>query len=159
MKKVLKSLVVLVCAASFVAVAKVENQASTAELSARLGAEMASKLFDKVPAIVKVLPQQKEQNLKQVKAAVEKVSQAFADTAKREQLEKFFEELGKFENPDEATVKALFEKYPVAQEIQTDGVVEGFITGVAMVLADRCGISNEEALMVARVVFTLFLPK
>ena len=159
MNKTIKGLWRIFLIATVSVHAEVKTEQSVAQESARLGVEMASKTFDKVPTIIKVLPQAKEQTLKQVKSAAESVSKTFADEAKRDQLEKFFAELGALENPDEATVKALFEKYPVAKEVQTGGVVEGFITGVAMVIAERCGISNEDALMIARGIFPLFLPR
>ncbi len=136
------------------------NQNSITEVHARLGVEIASKTFDKVGTIIKVLPQEKETALKSIKSAFEKVSKTFSDAAKREQLEKFFEEISKLENPsDEVAVRALFEKYPVAKEVQASENVESFIAGVAMVLADRCGIATEDALMIARVLFPLFLPR
>ncbi len=127
--------------------------------SARMGAEMTSKTFDKVPTIIKVLPQAKEDVLNLIKKSVDSVTKVFASQDNREQLEQFFAELGALENPDEAAVNALLEKHPIAKEIQTGGVVEAFIAGIALVVAERCRISNEDALMIARVIYPLFLPK
>lgn len=159
MNKNINKLVLIALMASISAgYANVKKQDAMSE-SAYMGTEMASKTFDKVETIIKVLPKAKEDTLRFVKNTMETVEKVFQNQEKRDQLEAFLSELSALENPDDQAVNDLLEKYPVGKEVQSSGVVEAFIAGIALVLSERCGLSDQDALMIARVIFPLFLPK
>lgn len=149
---------VLIIAGNAFCYAQVKKQDAITE-SIKIGTEIAEKTFDKVETIIKVLPKEKEATLKFVKNTMESVEKLFQNQEKRDQLEAFLSELGALENPNDEEMSALLERYPVGKEIELSGVVEGFIAGIGLVLSERCGLSGEDAMMIARVIFPLFLPK
>jgi len=126
-------------------------------VSRAVGTDVAKALFASIDTVVEKLSVEKKQIIERIKREQEQSARILNDPAKKEEISSFFRAAAELEVQNEETIGVLLEKYPVMKSVQGSGLLSDFIFGIAQVLVDRGGMTEEEALAVAQKLAVIIL--